>query len=143
MINSSSRTALRAVALAGAIAGSLWSGQALQAQGQPPLPDEMAAAARQLRAQLPKQVDDVTTWTGIDSRGTEFVYEMAVSIAVPSAQLATVGRAIQEANQTRLCADPSSGALIRRGASMRHYYTDQAGNRFETLVASCPPAAAN
>jgi hypothetical protein len=115
----------------------------LGAQPQPTLAEQMAAAIPQLRATLPKQVDDITTWTGIDAQGTEFVYEMSVSITVPADQLAEAGRAIQEANQTRLCTDRDSGALIRRGASMRHYYRDAAGNRFETRVVSCPPAAAN
>ena len=143
MNNSKPRASFRTPALAAAVTALLAIPQGLNAQPQPTLADELAAAVPQLRAALPKQIDDVTTWTGIDSRGTEFIYEMSVSVSVPSDQLATVGRAIQEANQRRICADPKSGALIRRGASMLHYYTDQAGNRFETRVASCPPVSSN
>ena len=145
MKDSQFRAGFRALALAAVATASLLASQGLVAQAPPQmtLAEEMTAALPQLRADLPKQVDEVTTWTGIDARGTEFVYEMSVNVTVPAAQIATVGQAIQQANQTRLCADANAGALIRRGASMRHFYTDQGGNRFETRVASCPPAPAN
>ena len=145
MNDSRSRAGFSTLALTAIVAALLVPAQALRAQAPPQmtLAEEMAAALPQLRAELPKQVDEVTTWTGIDARGTEFVYEMSVNVTVPAAQIATIGQAIQQANQTRLCTDVNAGALIRRGASMRHFYTDQGGNRFETRVASCPPAPAN
>jgi hypothetical protein len=129
---------LAAAALALASVAPLHS---LAAQPQPALADEMATAVPQLRAMLPKQVDEVTTWTGIAAEGTEFVYEMSVAISVPPEQRAAAERTIQDMNQARLCADPSSGRLIRRGGSMRHRYHDAAGNLFETRVVSCPPAS--
>ena len=134
---------IRFFAVATLAAASVAPLHGLGAQPQPTLAEQMAAAVPQLRATLPKQVDDITTWTGIDAQGTEFVYEMSVSVTVPAERLAEIGRTIQDTNQSRLCADPSSGGLIRRGASMRHHYRDAAGNRFETRVASCPPALTN
>ena len=145
MNDSRSRAGLRILSRAAVAAALLVLPPGLRAQAQPQLTlaEEMEAALPQLRAELPKQVDNVTAWTAIDAIGTEFLYEMSLNFEVPRAQLATLGQAMQAANQARLCADPNAGALIRRGASMRHLYTDQAGNRFETRVVSCPPASSH
>lgn len=103
----------------------------------PALEAEMQQAAAQIRGQLPIRADQITTVTGIRAEGTEFVYDMAISQEIPTAQVDMVSRAAQVANQGNLCGNPQTSTFIRRGGSMRHIYTDTAGHRFETRVASC------
>ena len=115
---------------------------ALHAQPQPALAEELATAVTELRATLPQRIDEITTTTGVEVRGTELIYQMSLSVEVPQAQRATVRRGLQDLNQSRLCAIPSVNALMQRGGSMRHIYTDRAGYRFETRVVACPAGTA-
>ena len=108
------------------------------AQGDAGLAQEVAQSIPGLRAGLPKQVDEITTWTGIRAEGSRFVYEMRLSTVVEDARLPALRDAAQRLNQTRLCAEQPIALFLRRGGSMRHIYTDPAGNRFETLVTACP-----
>ena len=117
------------------------SGNGSAGAGNPELAREIAAAATQLDAQAPMQVDDITTLTGVSSNGTEIVYDMAISQDVPTGQIDQLRQAAQSGNQTNLCADSRSGDLIRMGATMTHRYVDPSGDRFETRVSTCPPAA--
>jgi hypothetical protein len=125
------RSALLAAALA-------TSAPALAVQGDPALAAEVAAAAAQVRAQLPMRADDVTTAVDIRADGTELVYEMVVDDSVARDEFVASQSAAQAANQTNLCTDPAIAAFIRRGGSMRHIYTNSAGDRFETRIARCP-----
>ena len=127
-----------AIRAAGGAALCLAATPALHAQPQPTLAEELATAATQVRATLPQRIDEITTATGVEARGTELVYQMSLSVEVPQAQQATVRRALQDLNQTRLCNNASISALMQRGGSMRHIYTDRAGYRFETRVVACP-----
>ena len=108
------------------------------AQADAALAAEVAEAIPGLRVDLPKQVDEITTWTGIRAEGTRFVYEMRLSTTVEPTQLAATRAAAQRLNQDRLCAQQTITTFIRRGGSMRHIYTDPAGQSFETLVTACP-----
>lgn len=103
----------------------------------PALEAEMTAAAAQLSGQLPMQVDPITRVVGVRAEGTEFVYDLAVSQAIPAAQVELMRTTLQRTNQTNICANPAVATFIRRGGSMNHRYTDSAGNRFETRVVSC------
>ena len=133
------RIVFRTVAAAGLILSLAGYGTA---HGQSPpdaeLAEQMAQAVPELRARLPQTTDEITTWTGISAQGTQFIYEFTVSVAIAADRLASVRQLMQDANQTRLCADTAAGALIRRGASMRHIYTDTEGKRIETLITGCP-----
>jgi hypothetical protein len=113
------------------------SDQAL-AQADPALAQEVAAAIPGLRAEIPKQVDEITTLTGVRGDGPRFVYDMRLSVTIASDRLAAVRETAQRLNQTRLCAQAPIVDFVRRGGSMRHIYTDAAGTRFETLVTACP-----
>ena len=93
---------------------------------------------RQLQAQLPSRVDDVTTAVGVRADGTAFVYDMLVSDAVPAEAFRSARDAAQAANQTNLCAQELIATFVRRGGSMRHVYRNSAGDRFETRLTSCP-----
>lgn len=104
----------------------------------PALAAEMSTAASQLSGSLPMQVDPITRVVAVRAEGTEFVYDLQVSQAVPAAQVETIRETLQRNNQTNICANPSVSAFIRRGGSMNHRYTDTAGNHFETRIVSCP-----
>ena len=108
------------------------------AQADAQLAAEIAEAIPGLRADLPKPVDEITTWTGIRAEGTRFVYEMRLSTTVERGQLEGMRAAAQQLNQDRLCAQQTIAAFIRRGGGMRHIYTDPAGQSFETVVTACP-----
>jgi len=123
-----------------AIAASafLLSAAGAAAPDAPPDLAEVAAAARQLSARLPMRADDITTAVAIRADGAEFVYEMAVSQALPADRIEQIRRSIQDLNQSRMCENAEVAPFIRRGGSMRHIYVDQAGHRFETRVSRCP-----
>lgn len=108
------------------------------ATADPALEAEMTAAATQLSATLPIQVDQITRVTAVRAEGTEFVYELQVTQAIPAAQAEQMRTILQRTNQTNICANPAVATFIRRGGSMNHRYTDTAGTRFETRVISCP-----
>ncbi|HST37113.1 MAG TPA: hypothetical protein VLK25_10855 [Allosphingosinicella sp.] len=101
-------------------------------------PAEVEAAAAQLGRQLPMRVDDVTTAVGIRAEGTAFVYEMVVDDSITREQFRSVKDAVEAANRSNLCAQEEVATFIRRGGSMRHIYRNQAGDRFETRLTSCP-----
>jgi len=107
------------------------------AASDPALEAEMTAAAAQLSASLPIQVDQITRVVAVRAEGTEFVYELQVSQAIPAAQVEAMRGILQRTNQTNICANQAVATFIRRGGSMNHRYTDSAGNRFETRVISC------
>lgn len=108
------------------------------AQRDPGLAAEVEAAAATLRRQLPMRVDELTTATGIRADGAEFVYEMRVDDSISREQFRSLRDAVQTANQTNLCGQEPVAAFIRRGGSMRHIYTNAAGDRFETRIVACP-----
>jgi hypothetical protein len=104
----------------------------------PALEAEMTAAAAQISGQLPIQVDAITRVVAVRAEGSEFVYDLQVTRAVPAAQVAQMREVLQRTNQTNICNNQSVATFIARGGSMNHRYTDAAGNRFETRVVSCP-----
>ena len=107
------------------------------AGGDAALAAEMQAAAAQLSGSLPIQVDQITRVVAIRAEGTEFVYDLTVSQALPPAQLDAARNIMQSTNQRNMCANPQVATFIRRGGSMNHRYVDSGGNRFETRVVSC------
>jgi hypothetical protein len=105
------------------------------------LADEIAAAVEVMRIGLPRQVDSVSTLTGIRSEGTTVYYEMSINQDVSPAELRTMRPGIQADLQRTMCADPDTSRLIRQGATLNHRYTDPSGDRVDLGVSSCPPAA--
>jgi len=104
----------------------------------PQLVQELANAAAQINATMPIRADEITMLTSVRASGTELIYEMSVSQVFPPVQLDQLRMNLQNINQTNLCADINIANLIRRGASMSHYYTDTNGARFQTRIVSCP-----
>lgn len=104
------------------------------------LADEIAIAVDAMRITLPTPVDSVTTMTGIRAEGTTVYYEMSINQDVSAAELRATRPGVQADLQRTLCADPDTGRLIRRGATLKHQYTDPSGDRMEAAVSSCPPA---
>jgi hypothetical protein len=125
------RMTLAALALFGAAS-------ALRAQPAEDLETMAEQAAAALREKLPMQADEVTTAVDVRADGAEFVYDMRLAESLSPDQLEARQRQIQQRNQINLC-NGEAGAFIRRGGAMRHVYTDQDGNQFETRVARCPP----
>lgn len=107
------------------------------ASANPELASQMTVAAQQLQSQLPIRADAITSVTGIRAEGTEFVYDMRISQALPVG-VDQARQLMQAQNQTNMCRDPNTSRLINMGGSMRHIYTDTAGATFETRVTSCP-----
>ncbi|HST37114.1 MAG TPA: hypothetical protein VLK25_10860 [Allosphingosinicella sp.] len=107
------------------------------ATSDPALAAEMSTAAAQISTSLPIQVDQITRVVAVRAEGTEFVYDLTISQAVPPAQIETIRETMQRTNQANMCGNPNVATFIRRGGSMNHRYVDSAGNRFETRVVSC------
>lgn len=128
------------LSLALAASALAWAGGAFAQPGSPGrvTPAEVSAAAASLRSQLPMRVDEVTTAVGIRADGAEFVYEMRVDDSVSRERFLGLRDVVETLNQTRLCAEEAVASFIRRGGSMRHIYTNSAGDRFETRIARCP-----
>lgn len=103
----------------------------------PALAREMTQAADQLRSDLPIQVDEITRVVGIRAEGTEFVYDLEITEAIPPDQIETARTVMQNQNQTNMCANPDVNTFIGRGGSMNHRYVDTAGKRFQTRVVRC------
>lgn len=102
---------------------------------------EIADAVAVMRVGLPRQVDTVSTLTGIRSEGTTVYYEMSINQDVSAAELRAMRPALQADLQRTMCADPDTSRLIRQGATLNHRYTDPSGDRVDLGVSSCPPVA--
>lgn len=98
----------------------------------------MTEAAAQLSTSLPIRVDEMTNVIGIRAEGTEFVYDLEITEAIPPEQIEMVRVGMQNQNQTNMCANPSVRTFIGRGGSMNHRYVETAGKRFQTRVVRCP-----
>jgi hypothetical protein len=105
------------------------------------LSGQISSAVVVLSSGLPRQVDAVTTLTAVRAEGTRIFYELSINRDLSRAELETMRPNLQAGLRTQLCADPASRRLLLAGATMRHRYTDPSGDRIETSVESCPPAA--
>ena len=94
-------------------------------------------AAAELRMQLPRAVDEVTTLTAASVEGRRFVYELRVSLDIPVQDIETARSAMQTGNSRDICAQPATRDIVRQGAVLVHRYTDRSGDKFETQVNSC------
>ncbi|WP_420369333.1 hypothetical protein [Curtobacterium sp. L1-20] len=84
--------------------------------------DKVSKAVEQIRdeSNLPKQVDSVTTWTGIEAEGTAIHYDYTVSSSVDPASITT--SAVREAVGPTLCGTKATKDLLDDGVDMRYTY---------------------
>lgn len=98
----------------------------------------VAAAARQLQAEGAVRVDATTTRLGVSAEGSRLVYRMQLSIEAGAADLA----AIRARDAASLCSAVDPSRLIALGATIEHRYADASGDRFSSIVGSCPGGGA-
>ena len=84
--------------------------------------EKVSKAVEQIREQsdLPKQVDSVTTWTGIEAEGAAIHYDYTVSANVDPASI-TEG-AIRDAVGPNLCSNSETKKLLDEDVDMRYTY---------------------
>lgn len=84
--------------------------------------DKVSKAVEQIRdeSDLPKQVDSVTTWTGIEAEGTAIHYDYTVSSNVDPASITTA--AVRDAVGPTLCSTKETKRLLDDGVDMRYTY---------------------
>ncbi|WIB77630.1 hypothetical protein DEJ28_00620 [Curtobacterium sp. MCPF17_002] len=84
--------------------------------------DKVSKAVEQIREQsdLPKQVDSVTTWTGIEAEGSAIHYDYTVSDSVDPASITTA--AVRDAVGPTLCSTKSTKDLLDDDVDMRYTY---------------------
>lgn len=84
--------------------------------------DKVSKAVEQIRdeSDLPKQVDSVTTWTGIEAEGTAIHYDYTVSSNVDPASITTT--AVRDAVGPTLCSTKETKELLDDGVDMRYTY---------------------
>ncbi|WP_176707932.1 hypothetical protein [Curtobacterium flaccumfaciens] len=84
--------------------------------------EKVSKAVEQIREQsdLPKQVDSVTTWTGIEAEGAAIHYDYTVSSNVDPTSI-TEG-AIRDAVGPNLCSNSETKKLLDEDVDMRYTY---------------------
>jgi hypothetical protein len=98
----------------------------------------VASAARQLQAEGAVQIDAGTRRVSVSAEGARLVYTMRLSAEAGAAEIA----AIRAKDAATLCAGVDPSRLIALGAIIEHRYADGRGNRFSSVVASCPGGGA-
>lgn len=104
----------------------------------PITPAEVADRVRQIQPQLPIQVNEEVAFVGLRAEGTELIFAMRMSQTVPAAQFDAFVGIVRATVQSQVCGTPDQAAFVRRGARLRHVFTDPSGRTFETRVVSCP-----
>jgi hypothetical protein len=85
-----------------------------------------AASARQLEAQLPRQVDALTRLDQVSAAGTELTYHY--SIGRSAADLpADVGARLESATRAYVCAQHSMVSTMQMGGAYVYRWADSAG----------------
>jgi hypothetical protein len=84
--------------------------------------DKVSKAVAQIREQsdLPKQVDSVTTWTGIEAEGSAIHYDYTVSKTVDPSSVTTA--AVRNAVGPTLCSTKETKELLDDDVDMRYTY---------------------
>ncbi|PYY47855.1 hypothetical protein DEJ03_04015 [Curtobacterium sp. MCLR17_043] len=91
--------------------------------------EKVSKAVEQIREQsdLPKQVDSVTTWTGIEAEGAAIHYDYTVSANVDPASI-TEG-AIRDAVGPNLCSNSETKKLLDEDVDMRYTYAFEGSSK--------------
>ncbi len=108
--------------------------------GSARLERELEMEARIVNERTPMRVDEVTTLTGVSARGTTLTSQYTVSQDIPSERIEAARQALQQEIGTRLCADPNTAGLVRRGATIEADYRDPSGDHIRLSFNSCPGA---
>jgi hypothetical protein len=96
-----------------------------------------AAAARQLNAGLPRQVDEVTRLDQVTAAGTELTYHYSISRAAADLP-ADVGARLESATRAYVCAQPSMVSTMRMGGAYVYRWADSAGQLIHQMrIAGC------
>ncbi|HEY0011380.1 MAG TPA: hypothetical protein VGB79_00845 [Allosphingosinicella sp.] len=98
----------------------------------------IAAAAAELRPQLPQRVDETTTMTGVSAEGRRLTYEATVAIDVPADELADAEAALTREQTTLLCGNAETRRAIEAGARFAYRMRDASGDLLRTEVFLCP-----
>lgn len=94
-------------------------------------------AARQLNAQTPIRVDELTAVTAISAEGTQLTYHMQVQ--VNAADVTDAQRtAVAQSTRANVCGLEQMRRTMSNGGSYRYIWTDRAGAEIaRTVIASC------
>lgn len=96
--------------------------QALTAAFSDSTEEKVSKAVVQIREQsdLPKQVDSVTTWTGVEAEGNAIHYDYRVSSSVDPASITE--SAIRDSVGPTLCSNSDTKELLDQDVDMRYTY---------------------
>lgn len=96
--------------------------QALTAAFSDSTEEKVSKAVVQIREQsdLPKQVDSVTTWTGVEAEGNAIHYDYAVSSSVDPASITE--SAVRDSVGPTLCSNSDTKELLDEDVDMRYTY---------------------
>lgn len=111
---------------------------AAQPASEAQLRELVAALVEQARALVPRPVDSERTWTGVRADGVEVIYDITINRDLSADEIAASRRVQEASDPIALCADHTISYLVGLGARLRQIYTDAGGDRFETVIASCP-----
>lgn len=106
--------------------------------------EELAGqAAEEGRAELPLQIDPITTMTRVTAEGPRVTYHHDVSAAIPDADRAAMQSRAAERNRSALCGQPEIRAYIESGLEFEYaYYGPDGEALFTTPITGCESAAA-
>lgn len=96
--------------------------QALTAAFSDSTEEKVSKAVVQIREQtdLPKQVDSVTTWTGVEAEGNAIHYDYTVSSSVDPASITE--SAVRDSVGPTLCSNSDTKELLDQDVDMRYTY---------------------
>ncbi|MGQ0589350.1 MAG: hypothetical protein ACT4N8_07450 [Sphingosinicella sp.] len=113
---------------------------AAQPASEAQLRELVAALVEQARALVPRPLDNERIWTGVRADGVEVIYDITLNRDLTADEIAALRRVQDASDPIAMCADHTISYLVGLGARLRQIYTDAGGDRFETVVASCPAA---
>lgn len=94
-------------------------------------------AARQLNAQTPIRVDELSSVTAVSAEGTQLTYHMQVQVDA-AAVTAAQRDGVAQATRNNVCGLEQMRRTMTNGGSYRYVWTDQAGTEItRTVIAGC------
>lgn len=101
--------------------------------------DRIAATVEELQAELPMQVDEVTSWDAVSAEGAVLIY--TYSLSLPTDQLdGGVLEAQKPAIAAQACATEDMRGALDEGATFRYVYNAEDGTevgRVEISSSDC------
>ena len=94
----------------------------------------------QLRAELPKKIDEMTTLTWVKSEGTKLIYENRVAVEAAKLDDAMKGK-LRHSVITNVCGATGTRKILALGGSFQYVYADLAGKPLMTIdvaKSNCP-----